>query len=157
MKPDAPTDSTSPGGGLTRGILPRGTALGDFLYPPPAERRIGAILGWWEKRRLPYNLIVGGTGLVTMTAGSLIMALNGEFEPLIWFRVGVFWLIAANVGYTLGAAAEIALHKLFGRGLLPAGPLLFRAGVTAAVGATLFPIIFIILGYIAMSLGIGPV
>ncbi len=155
MKPDAMTDSTSPAGGIPRGSVPGGTFLADFLYPAPAERRVGAIIGWWEKRRLPYNLIVVGTGLVTMTVGSLIMALNGEFEPLVWFRVGVFWLVAANVSYTLGAAIEIALDKLFGRGVLPAGPLLFRAGVTASVGATLFPIIFIVLGYIAMSLGIG--
>jgi len=156
MKPDAVTDSTPAGGGLPQGSAAGGTFLADFLYPAPAERRVGAIIGWWEKRRLPYNLIVGGTGLVTMTVGSLIMALNGEFEPLVWFRVGVFWLVAANVSFTLGAAIEIALHKFFGRGLLPAGPLLFRAGVTASVGATLFPIIFIVLGHIAMSLGIGP-
>ena len=141
MNPDAITESTSRRGGFTQRHVPGGTFLADFLYPAPAARRVGAIIGWWEKRRLPYNLVVGGTGLVTMTIGSLIMALNGEFEPLIWFRLGVFWLVAANVSYTLGAATEIALDKFFGRRLLPAGPLLFRAGVTAAVGATLFPII----------------
>ncbi|WP_419940583.1 hypothetical protein [Candidatus Palauibacter sp.] len=146
----------NPAGGLARGIVPGGTALGDFLYPPPAGRRVGAIIRWWEKRRLPYNLIIGGTGFVTMTIGSLIMGLNGDFEPLSWVRSGIFWLVAANVSYTLGPIAEIALQKLFGRTLLPAGPLLFRAAVTIAVGVTLLPIIFIALGYLAMSLGIGP-
>ena len=132
------------------------TALGDFLYPAPAERRVWAIIGWWEKRRLPCNLIVGATGIVTMAVGSLIMGLNGDFEPLFWVRSGIFWLVAANVSYTLGPIAEIGLQKLFGRGLFPAGPLLFRAAVTTAVGVTLLPIIFIALVYVAMSLGIGP-
>ncbi|WP_420463278.1 hypothetical protein [Candidatus Palauibacter sp.] len=150
------TEPTLPGAGLTRGIVPGGTFLADFLYPAPAERRIGAIIGWWERRRLPYNLIIGGTGLVTGTVVSLMMALNGESEPLMWFRAGVFWLISANVCYTLGPVAEMSLQKLFGRRLLPAGPLLFRAGLTAAVGVTLAPIVFVTIAYIAMALGIGP-
>ena len=110
------TEPTLPGAGLTRGIVPGGTFLADFLYPAPAERRIGAIIGWWERRRLPYNLIIGGTGLVTGTVVSLMMALNGESEPLMWFR----------------------------------------AGLTAAVGVTLAPIVFVTIAYIAMALGIGP-
>ncbi|WP_419949695.1 hypothetical protein [Candidatus Palauibacter sp.] len=156
MKHDATTDSTAPAGALARGIVPGGTFLADFLYPAPAARRVGAIIGWWERRRLPYNLIIGGTGLVTTAAVSLAMALNGESEPLMWFRAAGFWLVAANVCYALGPAAEIALEKLFGRSLLPAGPLLFRAGLTAAVGVTLAPIVFVTIAYIAMALGIGP-
>ena len=150
------TEPTLPGAGLTRGIVPGGTALGDFLYPAPAERRVGAIIGWWEKRRLPYNLIVGGTGLFTMTVGSLIMAVNGEFTPVAWLRGSVFWLVMLNVSYSLGPIAEIALQKFFRDKLLPAGPLLFRASVTVAVGVTLLPIVVMTLVYIAMALGIGP-
>ncbi|WP_420448956.1 hypothetical protein [Candidatus Palauibacter sp.] len=150
------TDSTVPLDGLTQSIVPGGSFLADFLYPAPAERRIGAIIGWWEKRRLPYNLIIGGTGLVTMTVGSLIMALNGEFTPVAWLRGSVFWLIMLNVSYSLGPIVEIALQKSFRDKLLPAGPLLFRAGVTIAVGVTLLPIIAMTLAYIAMALGVGP-
>ncbi|WP_420636418.1 hypothetical protein [Candidatus Palauibacter sp.] len=156
MERETTTDFALPSGPSSGGIVPGGTALGDFLYPAPARRRVGAIIGWWEKRRLPYNLTIGGTGFVTVTIGSLIMGLNGDFEPLFWVRSGIFWLVAANVSYTLGPIAEIALQKLFGRKLFPAGPLLFRAAVTVAVGVTLLPIIFIALGYLAMSLGIGP-
>lgn len=156
MKPNATTDSTFPGDGLTQSIVPGGTFLADFLYPAPAERRVGAIIGWWERRRLPYNLIIGGTGLFTMTVGSLIMALNGEFTPVAWLRGSVFWLIMLNVSYSLGPIVEIALQKSFRDKLLPAGPLLFRAGVTIAIGVTLLPIIAMTLAYIAMALGIGP-
>ena len=34
--------------------------LSGFLYPRAAARTMGAIFKWWEKRRLAYNLIVGG-------------------------------------------------------------------------------------------------
>ena len=150
------TESTFPGGGLPRGGAPGGTFLADFLYPAPAERRVGAIIGWWEKRRLPYNLIVGGTGLVSATVVAFFMAFNGGPGLVEWFQVGLFWLIAANVCYTLGPAAEIALQKFLGRRLLPAGPLLFRAGLTIAFGVAFAPIIFVTIAYVATVLGVGP-
>ncbi len=42
------------------------TALSEFLFPAPAKRTAGAILGWWEKRRLSYNAAVGSAGLVSV-------------------------------------------------------------------------------------------
>ncbi|MDE2878929.1 hypothetical protein [Candidatus Palauibacter soopunensis] len=154
MKHDSPTDSAIPAGGLTRGIVPGGTVLADFLYPEPAERRVGAIIGWWEKRRLPYNLIVGGTGLVTMTFGAALTAVVATLQPVDMFRAAIWWAVWANVCYSLGPVAEITLEKLFGRRLLPTGPLLFRAGVTVAVGVTLLPIIPLTIGFILNFFGI---
>ena len=153
MNHDATPDSTSHAGGLTRGIVPGGSFLADFLYPAPAERRVGAIIGWWERRRLPYNLIVGATGLVTMTFGMLVTVVVSELQPVDMIRAAIWWGVLANVCYTLGPAAEIALEKMFGGRLLPAGPLLFRAGVTVAVGVTLIPILLLIIGTIATLLG----
>ena len=150
------TEPTLSDAGLTRGLVPGGTVLGDFLYPAPAERRVGAIIGWWERRRLPFNLIIGGTGVVSTAAVSFFMAFNGGPGPGEWLQVGLFWLIAANACYTLGPATEIALQKLLGRRLLPAGPLLFRAGLITAVGVAVAPVIFVTIAYIAMTLGIGP-
>ncbi|MYE34642.1 MAG: hypothetical protein F4X23_07285 [Gemmatimonadales bacterium] len=156
MKPDTLTDSTSPRDGLQVGSAPGGTFLANFFYPAPAERRVGAIIGWWEKRRLPYNFIIVGTGLVSATATSFFMTLNGGPGLIEWLQVGLFWLIAANVCYTLGPAAEVALQKLLGDGLRPAGPLLFRTGLTVAFGVALAPIIFVTIAYLATALGVGP-
>ncbi|MXW56059.1 MAG: hypothetical protein F4Z33_01255 [Gemmatimonadales bacterium] len=156
MKPDALTDSTSPRDGLRVGSVPGGTFLADFLYPAPAERRVGAIIGWWEKRRLPYNLIIGGSGLLSATVVASFMTFNGAPGLLEWLQIGLFWLIAANACYTLGPAAEIALQKFLGRRLLPAGPLLFRAGLTIALGVALAPVIFVTIAYLATALGVGP-
>ncbi len=156
MNPDAITESTSRCGGLTQSAVPGGTFLADFFYPAPAERRVGAIIGWWEKRRLPYNLIIGGTGLLSATAVSFFMTLNGGPGLVDWLQVGLFWLIAANACYTLGPAVEIALQKFLGREALPAGPLLFRAGLTIALGVALAPIIFVTIAHLATALGVGP-
>ncbi|MXW56058.1 MAG: hypothetical protein F4Z33_01260 [Gemmatimonadales bacterium] len=146
-----------PAGELTRGIVPGGTFLADFLYPEPAERRVGAIIGWWEKRRLPYNLIVGGTGLVTMAFGAALTAVVATLQPVDLVRGAIWWAVWANVCYSLGPVVEVALQKLFGERLLPAGPLLFRAGVTIAVGVTLLPIIPLTIGFILNFLGLlGP-
>lgn len=155
MKHDALTDPNVTAGGLTRGIVPGGTALGDFLYPAPAERRVGAIIGWWERRRLPYNLIVGAVGLAPLTLGLLFTSLVPTLQPVDMIRAVIWWGGLANLCYTLGPAAEIALHKLFGPRLLPAGPLLFRAGVTIAVGVTLLPLIPLVIGFIVRILGLS--
>lgn len=153
MRHDATTDSTLQAGGLERGIVPGGTFLADFLYPDPAERRVGAIIGWWEKRRLPYNVIVGATGLVTMSVGAVAAMLVATLQPVDLFRGAIWWGVMANLCYTLGPVAEIALEKMFGGRLLPAGPLFFRAGVTIAVGVTLLPILLIIIGTVVTLLG----
>ena len=153
MTHDTPTDSISSPDGLTRGLVPGGTFLADFLYPPPAERRAGAILGWWEKRRLPYNLVVGATGLVPLTFGMLATMLVPALQPVDMIRGAIWWGVMANLCYTLGPVAEIALEKMFGDRLLPAGPLLFRAGVTVGVGVTLLPILPLIIGLVATLLG----
>ena len=34
------------------------------------------IIKWWEKRRLPYNLIVGATGLLTCVITLIIAAIS---------------------------------------------------------------------------------
>ena len=150
---DTLTDPTR-AGELARGIVPGGTFLADFLYPEPAERRAGAIIGWWEKRRLPYNLIVGATGLVTLTFGAALTAVVATLQPVDLVRGVIWWAVWANVCYSLGPVAEIALEKLFGRRLLPTGPLLFRAGVTIAVGVTLLPIIPLTIGFILRFFGV---
>ena len=156
MSHDRLVDAVLPAGESTRDVIRGGTLLADFLYPPPAERRTGAILGWWEKRRLPYNLIIGGTGLVSAAVVSFFMTSMGGPGLAEWLQVGLFWLIAANACYTLGPATEIALQKLLGRRLLPAGPLLFRAGLITALGVALAPVIFVTIAYVATVLGVGP-
>jgi hypothetical protein len=123
-----------------------------LLYPAPAERRPGAIIGWWEKRRLPYNLIVGTSGLMTLCLNTLVHGLpNGPDGTL---AVVVAFGVMANVAYTLGSVVEVAVHRLWGNKLLPMGPFLFRQGVLFSVGLTfVLPAIILTVGAIAKLLG----
>ena len=138
---------------IGRYIGPTGdSALVRFLYPAPAERRPGAILKWWERRRVPFNLIVGVCGGTTLSTAALLSAgpagLLQVWQPLL------VCAILANVCYSLGAGVEIAVNSLWGRRVLPVGPTLFRQGVIFSVGLTLvLPTILGTLFAIARILG----
>ena len=129
-------------------VAAKDSPLVRFLFPAPAARRTGSIIAWWEKRRLAYNLIVGGGGLITLSIaeiGSLVLG-EGLFSPLApIIQIGIL----ANICYTLGPIAEVAANKLFDRRLLPIGPTLFRNGLVFSLGLTLvLPIIMMTLGLI---------
>lgn len=116
------------------------TALTEFLFPAPAPRRAAAIIRWWEARRLAYNAIVGTSGLLSLGAMRLLTwlppdarTMPADFTPVLIFGV------LANVCYLLGPAVEIGITKLWGRQVLPAGPTLFRMGLTFSVGLTMLP------------------
>ncbi len=138
-------------------LAPAGSALGDFLYPKPAARNAGAIVRWWEARRIPFNLIVGGTGLVSLGAINLIVALppGGQWIGIPWIGIMLYGALA-NVCYSLGPATELALQKIWGKRLLPSGPMLFRMGLTFAVGLTLFPVLVATFVFVLRVLGIVP-
>ncbi|HUE76921.1 MAG TPA: hypothetical protein VMM83_03190 [Longimicrobiales bacterium] len=119
------------------------TDLVEFLFPAPARRTTGSIIRWWEARRPVYNLIMGGAGLLSSAAFTVITSLPPQphpdgFPPL---PVIVVFGLAANVCYTLGPMVELALEGVLGRRLLPVGPTLFRMGLTFSVGLALLPVL----------------
>ncbi len=130
--------------------------LADFLYPAPARRTTLGILGWWERRRLAYNLIVGTAGVVTLGVVSLAVVLLGDgggalpWEPVVVFGLG------ANVCYSLGPAVEVLAEKIGGGELLPVGPTLYRLGLTFSVGLALFPSLLVLLAVLLRLVGLLP-
>lgn len=135
------------------------TALTEFLFPAPAERRTGAIWKWWEGRRLAYNVWVGTAGLITVSGGLLLsvlppggIGLPPSFSGL-WVPVVIFGGLA-NVFYTSGALVETLTEKLFGRSLLPIGPGLYRIGLTFSVGLALFPLLLMMIGWVLRAVGV---
>jgi hypothetical protein len=127
-----------------------GSWLTNFLFPRPAERRVSAIFRWWESRRLPYNLIVGVSGGITIVTLTVLSALPpSPFPFAVPLGAIVVYGAFANVCYTLGSLLEIAFHKLWGSQVLPVGPTLFRAGLTLSVGLTLVvPVIFAVVVWV---------
>lgn len=130
------------------------SALTEFLYPSPARRSALGILGWWERRRLGYNLFVGAAGTVTLFTAGLATFLppfsTAPPDAFPWGAVVVF-AVGANVFYTLGAVVEWTVEKLWGRDLLPLGPTLYRMGLTFSVGLALFPTL-ILIGVVILGL-----
>lgn len=118
------------------------SALTSFFYPLPAPRRTaGAVVSWWEQRRIPFNLIVGATGCATITISSVLSALVGRPPRLEFLLVGsVIYGVLANVCYCLGPAVELGLYHFLGDDAPRAGPVLFRQGLLFSIGLTLFPI-----------------
>lgn len=116
------------------------STLTDFFFAAPASRTAPAIIGWWERRRLAYNASVGAAGLVSLGTVTIFATVTGGegLFPEILIASAVFGVMA-NLCYCLGPATELLFEKLWGRGVLPTGPLLYRMGLTFSVGLALFP------------------
>jgi hypothetical protein len=112
----------------------------EFLFPAPARRSSGAILRWWEGRRLAYNAVVGIAGLFSLGVVNLLFVIPpGPHTGGLPIAAVVIVGIAANVCYLMGPAAEIAIEKLGGGRILPTGPALYRVGLTFSTGLVMLP------------------
>jgi hypothetical protein len=124
-----------------------------------------AIIGWWEARRIPFNLIVGATGALTSVA-IVIMGLAYESlarmpvfffpdPPLFIIVLVVLYAIAANVCYTGGWIMELLIRHTWPDESPGIGTLSFTLGVVFAVIITLLPIpLFALL--LALGYALGP-
>ncbi len=117
-------------------------SLAEFLFPAPARRTTGAIISWWEKRRLVYNLAVGAAGAISMVAITIVASIGQGRFFMPWQGAVAFGTLA-NVCYFFGPAAELLIHRLWGRTMLPTGPALFRMGLTFSVGLALLPVLLL--------------
>ena len=131
------------------------SALVEILYPTPLVRRSPlSLLRWWESRRLLYNKIVGGAGLVTLSVGVAIASLPGGGglpNPMDGLAMVAIYGIFANGCYTLGWMLEMVARYVWGDRAPYMGPLLFREGLIFSVGLTLLPAFgFILFGMLRL-------
>lgn len=61
----------------------------------------------------------------------------------------IIYGVLANVGYSLGWLAEMAMRALWGDEAPYAGPALFRQGLAFSIGLTLLPIPLSIISWVA--------
>ena len=90
------------------------------------------IVRWWEVRRIPYNLLVGATGILSVVLmvffGSMAVKPGDDFEEpmgLIFFAIA--FGIVANLCYTAGWIVDLVLYRGEPRRKL------FRAGMTFSI------------------------
>ena len=84
----------------------------------PAET-VWQVIGWWEARRIPFNVIVGAAGAAS-GAAIVVMGVLGELlfdapfglpDPPIFALVAVvFYAVAANVCFAGGWIAELVVR-----------------------------------------------
>jgi hypothetical protein len=132
------------------------SALTRVLFPLPDYRRTPlTLLRWWESRRLTYNLVVGGAGVVTLGVLGLVRLLPPRVPgPMFLWRGVIVYAVLANLGYCLGWVTEMAMRALWGEEAPLAGPALFRQGLSFAVGLTLLPIPLICINWLVRAVAL---
>lgn len=133
------------------------SALTKFFFRNEVSCRTpGEVIGWWESRRLPYNVAVGATGALTLATVQLIAWLPPHSSPMPLapaLILPVIYGALANVCYTGGWIAELWIRRALGREMEPVGPALFRYGFAFSIGLTLFPIALVAIAKAAMVAG----
>jgi hypothetical protein len=120
------------------------SALVRLLFPQPAlSKSPAAVIAWWERRRLAFNLIVGATGLITLAAANAVFLLPPEsrFVGLPPLLMVLAYAGLANLCYTGGWITELAFNAWWGVDPPRVGPILFRQGLIFSVGLTLLPVV----------------
>ena len=105
-------------------------------------------IGWWEARRIPFNLIVGSVGILTCIIVGIVglgseVLFHSEFglpnPPLFALFAVTIYGILANACYTGGWVAELIVRKIWPREADRFATLSFSLGVVFAVVVTLAP------------------
>ncbi|HKQ57371.1 MAG TPA: hypothetical protein VJY35_05850 [Candidatus Eisenbacteria bacterium] len=99
------------------------------------------VILWWEIRRIPYNLIVGGWGIVCLIVYLVAIGNSGHLKPGE-DAIEPMAILAApfliNACYTLGWLVELPLRRLLPGWRERIGPTLMKLGVAASLlGVTL--------------------
>jgi hypothetical protein len=105
-------------------------------------------IAWWEARRIPYNLIVGMTGVLS---GALCFVTGMLCEHFLGDPIGIpdppyFALLAvaayglmANLCYTGGWVAELLVRKIWPEQANAFGKISFFLGLIFSILLTLVP------------------
>jgi hypothetical protein len=122
--------------------------LGWLITRPAGALPVGAVVLWWEARRVPYNAVVGVTGLISsvvmvavaFTCKSRGGAPIGLPDPPAFAIVGVLlYAVLANVCYTGGWITELVVAKVWAVDTSRFGPIALALGTVFSVLLTLAP------------------
>ena len=100
----------------------------------------GAVIGWWEIRRIPYNIMLAFVGVTSMVLTFVFIVSSGilrrgedAIEPIGWVGLPLLGGIFFNGCYTMGWLVEIALRRVLPLQAEQAGPRLLKLGVGLSI------------------------
>ena len=114
------------------------------------------VIAWWEARRVPYNLLVGVMGVVSIALCLATAILCEHFlnEPIGWPDPPLFaifaivaYAIMANLCYTGGWVAELIVGKVWPGEGKSFGIISFTLGLVFSMLLTLLP------GFLIVGIG----
>ncbi len=122
------------------------TRLRLFTRPVP-PKRTWDVVKWWELRRIPYNIIVGITGVAGSSVAFILaffaerqgMAVPWPDPPLFVFAFVVLYGLAANLCFTGGWISELLARRIWGARADAYGEISFSFGLAFSVLLTLLP------------------
>jgi hypothetical protein len=144
------TTQTAEGSGIVSALFARLQRLASsrFFSRDVSNPGVWQTIGWWEVRRIPYNLLVGAAGLVS-SALCLITAILCEHflgeafgipnPPFVAFFAVAAYGIMANVCYTGGWTAELLVQRIWPEEGKAFGRISFFLGLTFSILLTLVP------------------
>lgn len=111
---------------------------------PQSERKpsILQVIWWWERRRIRYNIVIGGLGLFCLAVYLVFLELAGGLgpgedavEPLML----IFAPFIVNILYTGGWITELVLRILWKETSPDIGRILYRSGISFSIFVVAFP------------------
>ena len=105
-------------------------------------------IGWWEARRIPFNLIVGSAGILSCIVVTLVklerhilfgLGFRQGDDPIFILFVILVYVAAANVFYTGGWLFELIVRNLWPNQADRFSTLTFSLGLIFAAFLTLVP------------------
>jgi hypothetical protein len=111
-----------------------------MVMRPTPVHSVWGVIGWWERRRVPYNLFLAAVGVPslllfywTMDASHAVPLGEDAVEPM----AVILAPIVANIAYTFGWIAEGIGRSV--PWVSPPGPRLMRMGLWFSLFVMLVP------------------
>ncbi len=117
-------------------------ALEWFFENPPEHRPWWKVIAWWEIRRIPYNIIIGVVGFISLLLFFLFIHLAHELKPgedAIEPLALIFAPILMNFAYTAGWVIELLLRLIWHGKPGQIGPKLLKSGLLFSLCVVLLP------------------
>ncbi len=109
---------------------------------PEGDRSLRDIIVWWELRRIPYNLIVGGVGFCSLLLFFIFIEASNKLKPGE-DAVEPLGLIAApfimNVCYTAGWVVEAMFGRVWSADGETIAPRLLKFGLGFSLFVVILP------------------